>query len=89
LYSQQACATVNERPEFGGLCEMVFFYDQIDYWLSAAHNQWDLNYFQLFIEGIESSSALPPFNPTNNYIKRLPSTTSGLDIDLAADDYYV
>jgi hypothetical protein len=70
---------------------MVFFFDQIDYWLSAADNRWDLNYFQLFIEGIESSSALPPFNPAtaNNYIKRLPSTTSGLDIDPAADYSYV
>ncbi|CAF3344744.1 unnamed protein product [Rotaria sp. Silwood1] len=65
------------------------FFDQIDYWQSAADNKWDLDYFQKFIKAIESSSAIPPFNSTNNYIKRFPSTTSGLDIDLTADDYYV
>ncbi len=89
MFSQQACGTVNERPEFGRLCEMAFFFDQIDYWQSAADNKWDLDYFQKFINAIESASAIPPFNSNNNYIKRLPSTTSGLDIDLAGDDYYV
>jgi hypothetical protein len=68
---------------------MALFFDQIDYWQSAAHNKWDLDYFQQLIKGIESSSALPPFNSTNNYIKRFLSTTSGVDIDLAADGYYV
>ncbi|CAF2839714.1 unnamed protein product, partial [Rotaria sp. Silwood2] len=38
---------------------------------------------------IESSSAIPPFNSTNNYIERFPSTTSALDIDLTVDDHYV
>ncbi|CAF4588302.1 unnamed protein product, partial [Rotaria sp. Silwood2] len=89
LFSSVACSTVNERPESRRLCEMVFFFDQIDYWQSAADNKWDLDYFQQFIKAIESSSAIPPFNSTNNYIKRFPSTTSGLDIDLTADDYYV
>ncbi|CAF0791888.1 unnamed protein product [Rotaria sp. Silwood1] len=89
LFRSVACSTVNERSEFGRLCEMVLFFDKIDYWRSAADNKWDLDYFQKFIKAIESSSAIPPFNSTNNYIKRFPSTTSGLDIDLTADDYYV
>ncbi|CAF2135960.1 unnamed protein product, partial [Rotaria magnacalcarata] len=89
FYSQQACGTVNERPEFGRLCEMAFFSGQIDYWQSAADNNWNLDYLQQFITAIESASAIPKFNSTNNYVKRFPSTTSGLDIDLDADDYYV
>jgi hypothetical protein len=89
LFSQQAFSTVNEKPEFGRLCEMAFFFDQIDYWQSAADNKWDLDYCEKLITAIESASAIPPFNSTNTYIKRLPSTTSGLDIDLDADNYYV
>ncbi|CAF3727974.1 unnamed protein product [Rotaria socialis] len=89
FYSQQTCGTVNERPKFGRLCEMAFFFGQIDYWQSAADNKWDLDYFQQFIKAIESASAIPKFNSTNNYVKHFPSTTSGVDIDLGADDYYV
>jgi hypothetical protein len=89
LFSQQACGTINERPELRRLCEMAFLFDQINYWQSAADNRWNLDYFEQVIKAIESASAIPPFNSTNNYIKRLPSITSGLDIDLAADDYYV
>ncbi|CAM4860136.1 unnamed protein product, partial [Rotaria socialis] len=74
FYSQQTCGTVNERPKFGRL---------------SADNKWDLDYFQQFIKAIESASAIPKFNSTNNYVKHFPSTTSGVDIDLGADDYYV
>ncbi|CAF1115898.1 unnamed protein product [Rotaria sordida] len=89
LYNQQACHIINETQKIGRMSEMGFFFEQIDYWQTAADEKFDINYFNQFIEAIGSKTALPQFDTKNHYVKRAPSAKSGLDIDDSADDYYV